>query len=209
MPEVTTTNIVVDHTELIHIKNVFSAEECERISSQILTYKENHTPAPSEIKMSKESNGGCWRGEPWQQGGFTDADKDLILSKILKSFDHFVNTMPIEQQFKDRIFALDRTVYMWANVNPTGTDNLIHKHLEAFMSGVLYFQTTGTGDIEFISSIWLDSNTCYPWPWARTHKIPAEDGDMVVFPGYLFHQVKINLSNRNRINIAFNVMLKE
>jgi uncharacterized protein (TIGR02466 family) len=207
MPDIIIENIVVDHTEIFYIKNVLTLEESTRLTSQILKYKNSHIPSPSETKMQLDGNIDCWRGEPWQNDGFSKEDNELILEKIQKSFEYFVENLPTEQTYKSKILSSDRTIYIWANVNGPGSDNLIHKHSKAFMSGVLYCQSTGTGPIEFISSIWLDSTTRQPWPWAKTHKISAEDGDMVVFPGYLFHQVKTNLSTNSRINLAFNVYL--
>ena len=35
------------------------------------------------------------------------------------------------------------------------------------------------------------------------------DGDILLFPSYLQHDVDVNLSNRDRITIGFNVVLKK
>ena len=50
----------------------------------------------------------------------------------------------------------------------------------------------------------FDSEEC-----SEVHKLKIETGDLVLFPGWLEHGVDANLTDKPRINIAFNFGIPE
>ena len=42
-------------------------------------------------------------------------------------------------------------------------------------------------------------------PHFDTHKVPVEDGKLVLFPGWVRHFTRSNMSNDDRIIISFNI----
>lgn len=87
---------------------------------------------------------------------------------------------------------------MWINISPQGAWNLPHTHPPSgniFYSGVFYLKTPkNCGDLSFLNP--LDINQAY-------HHHPSPK-DLVLFAGNLPHLVGPNLSNEDRISIAFN-----
>ena len=106
---------------------------------------------------------------------------------------------------------------MWININGTGNFNRYHIHPNSLMAGVYYIKTPeNCGDLNFerpdvdsISyykafikkqSIVFDEQTF------SEMNIPAEENNLCIFPPYIRHMVKPNLSNDVRISISFNFL---
>ena len=104
----------------------------------------------------------------------------------------------------------------WVNVNFKGAFNAPHTHAGFLWSGTYYVDIPKTdlpesGVIEFMD------------PRARLHANPIkgkkdhflnpkarfspEPGQLVVFPSYLLHWVYPNMSEQNRISVAFNMRI--
>ena len=85
---------------------------------------------------------------------------------------------------------------LWLNISPPLSYNNVHSHGSESLSGVLYFQTPPkSGCIEFYSP--LDFNS------ALRHQ--PQPKEMILFPQNLYHSVEPNLSQEDRISIAFNL----
>lgn len=105
---------------------------------------------------------------------------------------------------------------MWINVNYPHTSNSPHIHRECHLSGVFYVEVPeNSGAIRFFNPNllyslesfkqreFLDKSfeySCYLWN-------PSE-GEIILFPSSLQHDVDINNSSSNRISIAFNIRLQ-
>jgi len=198
---------IVDYTEIIHFKNVIDQADCKSISQQILNYKQTYTPTKFEKHLASDSNANCWRGEPFAHGGFDKSTEELLLDRIQRSVDYFIDSFPVSKEIKNDLIRRNRRADIWANINEPDSTNNIHSHAGCFLSGVIYCQSTGTGEIEFMPSNWLNRHTKTPWPFHNTYKFSPKDGDLILFPSYLFHQVTRNVSNKYRINLAFNTYL--
>jgi uncharacterized protein (TIGR02466 family) len=90
---------------------------------------------------------------------------------------------------------------MWFNISPFGAFNHIHTHFSPYShpemtySGVLYLKVPkNSGNINFFSPIELNE---------RRTIIPQEK-DILIFPSIFPHSVNPNLSQEDRISIAFN-----
>ena len=200
--------ITAEITELITFRSVFTPEECKEISHAILEYKADPI-SNNEKEFQEDSNAFCWRGSPMHFGSFSPELKEKIVETINQSFYFFINGMPISDEKKQTLIAKNRLIEIWANVNDQKSYNTIHSHTVAIMSGCLYLQCEGTGDIEFIPVNTLLRQTHVDWPFHKTYCLTPKEGDLMVFPSYLLHQVKTNFSEKQRINIAFNVTFKD
>jgi len=102
---------------------------------------------------------------------------------------------------------------LWAIINPPGSRNTVHTHPYNFLSGVYYLKVPQkSGNLVFLD----------PRPQAEilsapvnknasvhlTHSVSYEpkDNDLIFFPSWLQHEVKINNSNEDRIILSFNIM---
>ena len=98
---------------------------------------------------------------------------------------------------------------MWANVTPKG--GFIDSHLHGNMpfTGVLYVDASpeqGNLIIENPMEMVLMTQPISPdikYPIGT--EIEVQTGDLVMFPGYIRHSVKPNLSDRQRLILAFNI----
>ena len=97
---------------------------------------------------------------------------------------------------------------MWANKRVSGEWHNRHFHINSYVSGIIYLNTT---DCRTWFSI---PNFCHPTekyglnPYKSDeeiiHKQPSVAGTMVVFPSHLHHSVDNNKSTETRYTISFN-----
>lgn len=165
-----------------------------------------------EIRLHKEqessaasgSNPGCWRGhrnyEHWP------AIRDYIIHKLKLIHRHYVNLgtscSPLEN-LSDNHFEFE----YWTNVNEPGSTNAIHSHAKWHWSGVYYVQAKDTGPIAFYSQPYLNQNLTLGLPFGQSFTVEPSDGQLLIFPSYLLHEVLQNTSERQRINLGINVKI--
>ena len=104
---------------------------------------------------------------------------------------------------------------MWSIINKKGSYNIQHNHPNAFLSAAYYLQTSETsGSINFFDPR-EQKNTRYPKIKNFTElsaavvKFEPKEGDLLLFPSYLYHSVDENLSDQDRIIISFNVDIEK
>lgn len=102
----------------------------------------------------------------------------------------------------------------WANVGAPGSPHKMHSHPNNFLSAVYYVSAPEGGN-----AISFHDPRPQPAIIAPPHlemvaanaskaDLKVEEGDLVIFPAWLFHSVPINRSRQNRISIAFNFMFR-
>jgi uncharacterized protein (TIGR02466 family) len=96
----------------------------------------------------------------------------------------------------------------WFNINHKGSYNTSHNHPRSFFSAVLYIKVPeNSGAIVFDRPDMLKD---YIVPSINTPKnfrswtITPEDNLLLIFPSYLYHHVESNMSDDERISVAFN-----
>tara|TARA_R110002012_G_C11615720_1_gene608509 strand:- start:119 stop:685 length:567 start_codon:yes stop_codon:yes gene_type:complete len=102
---------------------------------------------------------------------------------------------------------------MWINKNYFKDFNILHNHPNACISGVYYVQCPKeSGTINFqnpsadgISYAWENKIINYNNNTSSTWTINPESNQLLLFPAYLKHYVKPNLSKEERISISFNL----
>ena len=108
-----------------------------------------------------------------------------------------------------------KIVSAWANNQPPQQKGFgFHGHADSFISAVLYLQgeemslsfrdsprespTTNTAQTKF--------DIIVRHTWHDDVSIPVEIGDLLFFPSYLLHEPNHNLSNKERVSIAYNLV---
>jgi len=104
-----------------------------------------------------------------------------------------------------------RIVAMWAIINKKNSFNVTHNHQNCYFSAAYYVKKPkNSGDITFFDP--KEAKT-YRFPKIEKYTeystesvtIKPEEGDLLIFPSYLYHSVDENLSEDDRIVISFNV----
>ena len=103
---------------------------------------------------------------------------------------------------------------MWANINGPGNYNRPHVHPNALFSGVYWIKTPeNSGNLMLYDP---RPGTHMSMPTRKEEKLPPElwrevqyppkAGTCIMFPSWLWHEVKPNQSNDTRISVSFNFL---
>lgn len=107
---------------------------------------------------------------------------------------------------------------LWANVNRRGDFNAMHTHPDAILSGCIYLKVDSAeqGAIQFLdaregspTSHWrcyTRLNDSTPLTEQAVTVTPRE-GDILFFPGWLRHWVTPNMTDQERVSVAFNIRM--
>ena len=101
----------------------------------------------------------------------------------------------------------------WANYTGTGQFHHPHNHANSYISGVLYIQTFKDDSIYFTRTpLQLPILTFQPvvqnhWN-SQSWWLPANSGELLLFPSTLVHEVKLRENLGTRISISFNTFLR-
>ena len=149
----------------------------------------------------------------WQSKDL-DQNNDILKPLVDEIYKHVVAMHELHSIKKELDPIIDN---IWININSKGGFNRPHLHNDDLFSGVFYVKTPEhSGNIVFthpaqqqqyhftttpqIVEEWTDTNSGMMYQYAQPGKI-------VMFPSWLLHYVEPNLSDQDRISIAFNTKL--
>tara|TARA_R100000963_G_C4630519_1_gene95749 strand:- start:150 stop:770 length:621 start_codon:yes stop_codon:yes gene_type:complete len=154
--------------------------------------------------------------EPWQirqTNGSIHKDKRLepLCERIISSVnDISSNIIKYDPSYEVEITS------MWGNIQRPGASLHRHSHHNSIFAGSIYINEIDSVDGEFPSiqfarpwktqfnpSITEDNVYNFSEAWVTIKKDLT-----VIFPAWLEHQVKRNLTDKDRLSIAFNIMLR-
>ena len=198
---------VIESTSILHIENAVPADIRKKIIAEILNYK-NLTVDNS----GSETN--CWRGHLVRDKVSTENLEyiEKLILTIMQKYDESItkpSSIYINKNFYERFDISKPLIHTWINVNSTNGYNISHNHGGSFLSGVIYLQSTDTGSIEFEPLNYIYKINHPVWYYNGTAKYNPNDGDVLIFPSFLMHRVQPNPSDKERINIAFNIGFEE
>jgi len=171
----------------------------EQLKKEIMQHKSQQ---PERDSMS---NPGCWRGSrDYRQWPTLRQHIIENVKAIHKFYSQSGAPCALLDDFPDFRFDMN----YWANVNEKGSTNAMHTHSKWHWSGVYYIQGKGTGEIALYSTPYLNQQVVYGLPYGQSFTMEPIDGLLLMFPSYLLHEVLQNPSQRQRINIAFNVKIQ-
>ena len=150
----------------------------------------------NDLMSMPNSNENCWRSVYKY-----DCEKELLMpmNLILAEYlTHYFNRTDIPAK-----------IQYWTNINGFGGGNLFHTHYRADcdLSGVYYVQGEKTGTIKFATHEQMYYMISPYMPHSKMVAHEPNDGDIILFPSYLLHEVTVNTSAKKRITVGFNIKL--
>ncbi len=151
------------------------------------------------------------------QGGWHSPMFDILNDKLVKKF-----TIIFQNYVKETVEEIGwnydsnrvKIEAMWSIINKKGDFNIQHNHPNAYLSAAYYVKfPQKSGNIKFFDPR-EQKNIRYPKISKYTEisapivEITPKEGDLLIFPAYLYHAVSENLASEDRIIISFNVDIK-
>ena len=174
------------HSDIFCKKNVGTTEQRNDLKKQILLTKEkDNSPVDG-------SNQGCWRSlQNIKWIGCMMTMRELVN-------DH-ANNVYFEKDPVFKHFITNSTNLefgTWTNVNEVGSKNHLHSHKVDAWAGIYYVQAEGTGRLKFYNDANILVECQRKSPFTRTMEINPEDGMLILWPGWVPHEVMENTSNQ-------------
>jgi uncharacterized protein (TIGR02466 family) len=178
------------------VRNVGTEEQRKDLLLQAL-----HAKNTSESKQN--SNDGCWRSN------FGYQNIDWLVEEIKVSLTGLVEFYMNEDKSYSSRFAPSplNKIDHWTNVNEPKSSNRLHVHRSFDYVACYYIQAEGTGDLTFHNPANLMSECGPNTPFTSRISYQPKDGDLLLWPAWLPHEVEVNNSDKQRVNIAFNIKL--
>jgi len=153
----------------------------------------------------KKSNYGGWHSPFFDQKNDNTPKKfSVIIHNLLKKI--FTDEMGWKYN-PDKV----KITVMWSIINKKGSFNIQHNHPNAYLSAAYYVKVPkNSGNIKFFDpkeqkTIRYPKVKNYTDISAVITEVTPKEGDLLIFPSYLYHSVGENLSEDDRIIISFNV----
>ena len=144
----------------------------------------------------------------WQSSPFEIVNEDDVLQSFL--INCLSEFPPIKKSIKLFVTA-------WININPPNAFNMKHNHPTNDLAGVLWIKAPkDCGNIVFDSPVQFQtyrevSSYCDDFKKEnnifKSYFFEPTEGRVLIFPSYLAHDVKKNLSQEDRISVSFNIRL--
>jgi len=182
----------------VYIKNLPNAVQLNQyLEQQILKWKE------ADPKGKPRTNVNGWHST-------TDMNKKQEYNVLTQE----LFTMQEEIFAKEHLTPNPVLGNMWANVNYPGGYNRPHLHPNSLFSGVYWIKTpVKSGNLVLYeprggAQCTMPNRKKGALPsqlWRDVHYEPVA-GRCVMFPAWLWHEVRINESNETRISVSFNFL---
>jgi uncharacterized protein (TIGR02466 family) len=161
----------------------------------------------SDYILSLEVDGGVVKSN---RGGYQSAPLDMTTPEI----KDFLNAAaPALTSILDSLQAQTdkdfKVLNLWVNVNRRGHYNSTHAHPKTLLSAVYYVRTPNScGNIRFYRNDGMLQTTDLNFSnevFAAGIEFSPEEGELIVFPAWLPHEVLQSNSDEPRISLAFNL----
>jgi len=188
---------VLFSADIFHI-NTGTEEQRQQLITDIQETKRSYPQG------NDRSNPNCWRADnPCKDISWLLEDISIMMEEVVKYYED------MDPAFIERADLQKAKINYWANVNGTDSYNIVHSHKLKQFSAVYYLQGEGTGQISFTNPANLLSDCNWGSPYTRDFQIKPKDGDLIIWPAWVPHSVARNTSNRERINLVFDIDVKE
>ena len=149
----------------------------------------------------------------WHSPDFKFTQTDSIQNKFALAVQKYILKTCVELGWETENRQI-RITNMWSIINKKNDFNVIHTHPNSFLSTAYYVSAPkNCGEFE-VENLNMAKRYFYPkikkaneLNWDKV-KINIEEGDLLIFPGYLPHKVSKNQSDKDRIVISFNIDIK-
>ena len=187
------------YSDLFTKQNIGTEKQRKVLLDKIHYLKKNN------IDSVGGSNEGCFRST-YEYGEELDWLRETIRDFIVEISEFYIK---YDEAYKTQLSQKKQQVDMsfWTNVNEPGSTNVIHTHKGVSFACTYNLQTSGTGDLVFRNPANILNDCNSKSPFVRYMSIEPKDGDLLVWPAWIPHEVEINKSDKQRINIASNIKL--
>jgi len=187
---------ITQFTSDFFISKVGTDEQREDLKKQILEAKR------LDADPMYMNNDGCWRSNVKYNN--IEWLTDAIRSATAHASEYYMDQDP---EFKKYITEHKISWDYWTNVNEPGSINVLHTHVADSFTAVYYVQGTDTGALRFVNPANVLNNVNIRSPFSRDCLVFPGDGELVLWPGWIPHEVYRNESNKQRINLAFSIQV--
>ena len=166
-------------------------------------------------RLQSEDKNGLERSN---KGGWHSENFELIIKDSIQNRFALILQKYILRVFQNNGWKTEnkniRIKEMWAIINKTGDFNVVHTHPNCYLSAAYYVKAPEKCGRFQIENPNIAKKNFYPEIKIKNELnvqvagIEIEEGDLLIFPGYLPHKVRANESNEDRIVISFNVDIK-
>jgi len=181
----------------------FRVENYQKLNTELENYILNLRK--KDEKGQKKSNAGGWHSH------FFDLNNDNTAKKFAKISEEFYKKVIINEMGWKYDSNKVKMEAMWSIINKKGSFNIQHNHANAYLSSAYYVRyPEKSGSIKFFDPR-EQKNIRYPKIKNYTDisavitEITPKEGDLLIFPSYLYHSVGENLSEDDRIIVSFNI----
>jgi uncharacterized protein (TIGR02466 family) len=184
----------------------YKFEDYENFNKDLKTYIYNLQKESSEGQI-KSNRGG------WHSPNFTLTDKSSIQFKFALEIQKYILKSFQKLGWKTENTNITITS-MWAIINKKNDFNVLHTHPNSYLSAAYYVSAPKNCGRFHIENSNLARRHSYPKIKqnnelnAMVAGLDINEGDLLIFPGYLPHKVAMNESDQDRIVISFNVGIK-
>ena len=188
------------HADLLIEENVGTPEEQKKLLEFIKKLSGVH-------ENKSLSNEGCFRFDfpvmKYEITWLSDAIKNITE----KAINYYV---PLDRSYKRELekTKMGMVYESWVNINEPNSKNILHAHKDHMFAFVYYLQGTDTGAITFQNPGNLLVDCSILSPFVRKLGHTPKDGDLILWPAWVPHEVEVNTSDRQRINITSNINVK-
>ena len=152
------------------------------------------------------SNKGGFQSKPFSYISDADINKELFIDPCFNYFK-YLNTRKPAKDWGIKMGSF------WINQNSMSDWNVMHNHLPNNFSGIWYIKAPkDCGRVVFQNGDMLimnEQNFDYfddPHFYSRFF-LNVEDNDLVLFPSHMLHFVEPSRTNKDRISLAFNLVI--
>jgi uncharacterized protein (TIGR02466 family) len=202
--------VPIFHTPLL-IGTSNNSEIRSKIISLVETFKNTEKNAKLVSDKWQEEKFSYDNSDVDKYGITTFQTKNLLIdpewADVISFIGDFSGTM-LGSMTKKTSFKFSN---IWTTFYPPGAYVPQHTHSNCVLSGVFYVKAPkNCGNIVFQDPSWVAKSMIYnknnEFPKDQTrYDVSPEDGMMIIFPSWLPHSTKKNLSNDSRIIISFNI----
>jgi len=163
-------------------------------------------------KLQGEDKNGLERSN---KGGWHSKDFELTVKGSIQNRFAIIIQKYILKVFQNNGWKTEnkniRIKEMWAIINKNGDFNVLHTHPNCYLSAAYYVKAPKKCGRFQIENPNIAKRNFYPEIKIKNELnlqvagIEIDEGDLLIFPGYLPHKVRANQSDEDRIVISFNV----
>lgn len=151
------------------------------------------------------TNENCWRSEH----KYNDIDWLLkeITTNVFHAIEYYSTKDTVFSQALHKYNKKNLQIFYWTNINQPLSRNVMHSHKSAVFSGVYYVQGSDTGALRIVNPANMLGECNSLSPFTRDFYYTPRDRDLILWPSWLPHEVEVNTSSKERINIAYDIVL--